>query len=68
MSKFLADIRREVEIRVDGYKREKESLAKAAERVVELDELIAEAETELTSISARLPKEEKKDADTDNRP
>lgn len=55
MSKFLVEIKKEVKIRLDGYLREKEQLAKAAARVVELDELIKEAESELATFEERCP-------------
>ncbi len=66
MSKFLEDIHREVQVRIDTYKRERDNLAKAAERVVELDALIAEAEAELSSFAARIPPKPEKGKENAN--
>lgn len=67
MSKFIEEMKREAEVRVEAYKREKEVLAKSAARMVELDALIVEAETEMKSLASRLPKQENNDAITDKR-
>jgi len=57
MSKFLAEMRQEAAVRVEGYKREKATLAKAAERTSELDALITEAQAEYDALDSRLTKE-----------
>lgn len=64
MSKFLNDIKHEVEVRIRAYTNEKEQLAKAAARVLELDGMIAEAKEELASIEARLPQPEEAKEET----
>lgn len=55
MSKFLCEIRREIEVRLGGARQERETLSKAAERIAELDALISEAEGELASLNTRIP-------------
>lgn len=66
MSKFLREIQSEIQIRIRTYKQEKVELAKAADRMLELDDLIAEAQGELETLSVRIPKENKEDVPTDS--
>lgn len=58
MSKFLCEMKREAEVRVDQYERERAELLKASDRISELDGLIAEAKAEIASLCDRLPKED----------
>lgn len=47
MSKFLKEIKREIEIRLETYKRELKTLEEAEDRIAELKQMISEAEAEL---------------------
>lgn len=57
MSKLLKEIRQEVQVRLDAFKRERSELQKAAERIAVLDLSIAEAQVELESFNVRIPAE-----------
>jgi hypothetical protein len=52
---ILAEIHTEVQVRIDGWKREIEQLQKAAARIAELEEMIAGAEEELETLHVRKP-------------
>lgn len=62
MSKFLDEIHNEIKVRLAGYERELASYDSVEDRIAELHGLIAEAQTELASIAARLPQPEEEKA------
>lgn len=62
MSKFLEEMKQEARVRLESYKRERETLLQSAKRVSELNELIEEAQLELGEYEKRIPsKKEKND-------
>lgn len=50
---ILTEMANEARIRLESWKSERESLAKAAARIAELDEMIAGAEAELETLYGR---------------
>lgn len=52
---ILNEIAGEVRVRIAGWRRERDELLKAAERVAELDDMIEGAEAELDALYKRKP-------------
>lgn len=50
MSEFKNEMKREAKVRIDQYEREKAQLAKAPERIAELNVLIAEAQNLIATL------------------
>lgn len=62
MSHFKREMRQEARVRVEQYRRERDLLLKAPERIAELEALILEAEEEYGSLDKRVKEHEKDDS------
>lgn len=62
MSDFLKEMRSEARVRMEQYKQERAELEKAAERIAQLDALIAEAEAEFGDLCSRCSAKEEANA------